>query len=111
MPKDDPLVCLHEILPVLVNLARRRAAIVECEHPRGNPLGIKPVADRVSAKRCGEDEDGVEPLAAMQREGGISTGAEQRDGEPDETGRRGVSQEVFSTFNGQRSTSNVHGRR
>ncbi len=56
MAEDNPFVRLDEIPAVVVNLARRGAAVVERQHARGDPFGIKPVADGVGADRRDEND-------------------------------------------------------
>ena len=82
MAEDDPLVRLDEILAVVVDFARRGAAVIEHQHARGNPFRVKPVADGVGAKRGDEDIGRIERLAAMEREHGVGAGAGQREREP-----------------------------
>ena len=88
MAEDDPLVRLHVIPAVLVDLAGRGAAVVQREHAGGDPFRVKAVADGVGAKRGGEDVAGIERLGAAGREGEVRGGAGEGDGEPDEEGER-----------------------
>ena len=83
MAEDDPFVRLHEILAVVVDLARRGAAVVERQHARGNPFGVKPVADGVGADRRDENIGGIDRLAPAKRQRGVSRRAEQGEQEPE----------------------------
>ena len=47
MAEHDPFVRPAEILAVIVNLARRRPAIIQRQHARGDPFGIKAITDGV----------------------------------------------------------------
>src|SRR6266853_1276121 len=87
MAEDDPLVRLAEILAVLVDLARCRAAVIEREHARRDPLRIKAEAERVSAKRRDDDEAGIHRLIALCRDRPVTECAERRDAEPEEGGK------------------------
>ena len=81
--EDDPFVRPDEILAVVVDFARRGAAVVEHQHARGNPFGIKPVADGVGAERRDENIGGIDRLAPAKRQRGISRRAGQREQEPE----------------------------
>src|SRR2546425_11001963 len=84
MAENDPLVCFHEVLPVIVNFARRGAPVIEREHAGGNPFGIKAESDGVGAERGGEEVSGVDRLAAPRGQDEISPRAEQPYGQPDD---------------------------
>src|SRR5262245_47819319 len=82
MAEDNPFVSLHEVFAIIVNFARRGAAIVKSQHMRRNPLGVKPVADRVSAQRSGEDEYRIDSLSTMQRQSRVGPSAQQSNDYP-----------------------------
>ncbi len=88
MPEDDPLVRLHEIFSVVVNFAGRRAAVVQRQHARGDPFGIKTIANGVSAEGRDENVCGIDRLTALEREGGIRARAKEDDQKPQQN-RRG----------------------
>ena len=87
LAEDDPLVRLDEVLAVVMHLARRGPPVIERQHPRRQPLRIKPVADGVTAQRGDEDISRVEPLAAMERERRISPRPRNRDQQPQQVGQ------------------------
>jgi hypothetical protein len=82
--EHDPLVRLHEVLAVIMHLARRGAAVIEHEHASGDPFRVEAVADRVGAERREQNVDGIEMLAAMQGNRAVGERAEHGDCEPDE---------------------------
>ena len=84
MAENNPFVRSHEILAVVVDFAWRGAAVVEREHARGNPFGIKPVADGVGADRRDENIGGIDRLAPAKRQRGIRCRAGQCEQEPEE---------------------------
>ena len=55
MAEYNPFVCFHEVLPVIVNFARRGAPVVEGKHAGGNPFGIEAEPDGVGAERGNEE--------------------------------------------------------
>ena len=83
MAEDDPFVRLDEIPAVVVDHARRGAAVVERQHARGNPFGVKPVADGVGADRGDENIGGIDRLAPAKRQRGIRARAGQGEQEPE----------------------------
>ena len=83
MAEDDPFVRLYKILAVVVNLARRGAAVVERQHARGNPFGVKPVADGIGADRGDENIGGINRFAPAKRQRGIRGRASQGEQEPE----------------------------
>jgi len=84
MAEDNPFVCFHEVLPVIVNFARRGAPVVEGEHAGGNPFGIEAEPDGVGAERGDEEVSRVDRLAASSGQDDISPRPEQRYGQPDD---------------------------
>jgi hypothetical protein len=55
MAEDDPFIRLHEILSILVHLARSRPTVIEHQHPGRDPFRVETVADRVRAERRDHD--------------------------------------------------------
>ncbi len=92
MAEDNPFVRFDEILAVVVDLARCGAAVVKCQQARGNPFGVKPVADGVGADRRDENVGGVDRLAPAKRQRGIRCRAGQGEQEPEKR-----SQNLFHT--------------
>jgi hypothetical protein len=54
MAKHNPLVRFYEIFAVIMDFAGCSASVVQREHTSGNPFGIKPITDHVTAN--GRDE-------------------------------------------------------
>src|SRR6266516_3844320 len=84
MAENNPLVCFHEVLPVIVDFAWRGAPVIEGEHAGGNPFGIKSETDGVGTERGDEEVSGVDRLAAPGGQDEISPRAEQPYGQPDD---------------------------
>src|SRR2546422_2581452 len=84
MAEYNPLVCLHEVLAIIVNFARRRAPVIEGEHAGGNPFGIKTEPDGVGTERGDEEVSGVDRLAAPGGQDKISPRPEQPYCQPDD---------------------------
>src|SRR5439155_16602823 len=83
MAENNPLVCFHEVLPVIVDFAWCCAPVIEGEHAGGNPFGIKAEPDGVGTERGDEEVSGVDRLAASGGQDDVSPGAEQRYRQPD----------------------------
>jgi hypothetical protein len=62
--KNDPLIGFDKVAAIVVDFAWRGAAIIEHQDPDCYPLGIKPIANRVGAKRGEQDMDGIDRVAA-----------------------------------------------
>jgi hypothetical protein len=82
MAKNNPAVGFDEVLAVIVDFARGRAAIVEGEDFRGDPFRIEAITDGVGAKRGDKDVGGTNAFAAMERKRDVGEGAEASNGEP-----------------------------
>src|SRR6266699_483044 len=84
MAENDPLVCFHEVLPVIVNFARCRAPVIEGQHTGGNPFGIKAEPDGVGTERGDEEESRVDRLTAPGSQDEVGPRTEQRYRQPDD---------------------------
>jgi hypothetical protein len=75
MPENDPLVRLHKVVPVVMYLTGSRATVVEHQHPRRDPFGIKTIANRVTAQGRDENIGRVKRFAAMERQRCVGAGS------------------------------------
>ena len=82
MPKHDPFVRLDEIPAIIMHLAGGRSPVIEQQHPRCDPFGIKAVADGIAAQRGDQNVSGIERLAPVQGQGDVSPGAQECDQHP-----------------------------
>src|SRR5437867_5213394 len=83
MAEYNPLVYFHEVLPVIVNFARRGAPVIKGQHAGGNPFGIKAEPNGVGAERGDEEVGRVDWLAAPGSQDEVSPSTKQRYGQPD----------------------------
>ena len=83
MAEDDPFVCLHEIPAVVVNFARRGAAIVQREDTRGDPFRIETETNGVGTEGGDEEVSRVQRFTPPGGEDEVSPRARHRDGQPE----------------------------
>src|SRR5687768_975305 len=86
MTKYDPLVRLYEILPIFVDLAWSGAAIIESQDPRGDPLRVEAISDRVGAQRRHQNINAVYRLIALGGQDDVSERPGEGNGDPYEEG-------------------------
>src|SRR5206468_12403283 len=84
MAEDDPLIRLYEVFAVVVDFARRGASVIKSDDARGDPFGIKSIADRVRAQCRKENVRRTNVLAAAERQGHVREGPESGDSHPDD---------------------------
>ena len=72
-----------EVPAVVTDFAGRGTTVVERQHPRRDPFGVKPVADGVGADRRDENIGGVDRLAPAKRQRGIRGRAGQCEQQPE----------------------------
>src|SRR5436190_869376 len=82
MAKHNPFVGFYKVFAVIMDFAWGGAPVVEHQNPCSNPLGIKPIADGITAERGNEDVCRIEMLAPMQRHRGIGPRASDDYQEP-----------------------------
>src|ERR1041385_3006933 len=68
MPENYPAIRADKVPAIIVNLAGSGATVIGGQAPRGDPLGIKAVADDVGTKRRQQKVGGTDVLAASQRQ-------------------------------------------
>jgi hypothetical protein len=86
MPENDPPIGFDEILAVIVDFARGRAAIVEGQDLRGDPLRVEAVTDGVGAQRGDEDVGGTDGFVPIGCQRDVGESAQAGDGEPNQLG-------------------------
>ena len=97
---EHPLVRRHVVHAVVVPLGRRLAAVVEHEHLLGDELAVEAVGDEIRRERGGHQPDGVDVLAAVERQRSERECTDDGDAAPDEDGRElvhGASDFLFGT--------------
>src|SRR5436190_24003849 len=85
MAKNNPFVRFDKVFSIIMHLARGCATIVEHEDLRRNPLGVKPIADCITAKRGNEDVGGIKMFPPVQGNGCIGACSSQANYNPNET--------------------------
>ena len=97
---EHPLVRRHVVHAVVVPLGRRLAAVVEHEHLLGDELAVEAVGDEIRRECGGHQPDGVDVLAAVERQRSERERTDDGDAAPDEDGRElvhGASDFLFGT--------------
>ena len=85
--EDDPLVGRNEVAAVIETLRRRSAQRIERQQFGRDKTAVEAVSDGVGGDGGYDQPQGVDLLAAMQRDRGESKGSEQADGDPEKVTR------------------------
>jgi hypothetical protein len=84
MSENDPAVGFDEVLAVVVDFARSRAAVIEGQDFGRDPFRVKTITDGVGAERGDENIGGTNAFPSMERKRDVGEGTQASDREPNE---------------------------
>ena len=82
MAEHDPSMGRNKIPAIVEAYGRRRAAVIDTQHTRGDPGAVEAIADGVDADRSDHDPHRIDRFAAMQSKAGDCKGAGQGNENP-----------------------------